>query len=172
MTALVVFESMYGNTRTIAEAVAEGLSGHTRTALLEVSQAPARIAGDVQLLVVGGPTHAFGMSRASTREQAAQDAPGPLVSSGPGIREWLASLDSGNADLSAATFDTRVDRPRFPGSAARAARRRLRAMGLSVTEPPQSFYVHGSVGPLLDGERDRAQRWGEQLALTFCGARH
>ena len=63
MTALVVFESMFGNTKVIADAVAEGLARHLPVRQVEVGAAPTVIGGEVELLVVGGPTHAFGLSR-------------------------------------------------------------------------------------------------------------
>ena len=70
--ALVIFESMFGNTRTIAEAVAVGLPSRFVTELTEVSVAPTTIPEDVSLVVVGGPTHAFGLTRPRTREDAVQ----------------------------------------------------------------------------------------------------
>lgn len=167
MRALVVYESMYGNTRRIAEAVAEGLAGRMRADVIEVGSAPAAVGEDVALLVVGGPTHAFAMSRATTRQSAAQDAPDGLVSRGDGIREWLSGLRTGSARLAAAAFDTRVAKPRLPGSAARGAARRLRRLGVRSAAPAHSFYVIGTRGPLVDGELDRAREWGETLAASF-----
>jgi flavodoxin len=67
MRALVVYESMFGNTQAIANAIVQGLSGRMRVEALEVGVAPATIDDDVALLVVGGPTHAFGLSRPQTR---------------------------------------------------------------------------------------------------------
>jgi flavodoxin len=60
MTTLLVFESMFGNTQQIADSVAEGLSEHLPVEQLEVGAAPTVIGNDVELLVIGGPTHAFG----------------------------------------------------------------------------------------------------------------
>ena len=151
--ALVVFESMFGNTQTIAEAVLKGLSSHIPTVILEVGSAPAVLADDVELLVVGGPTHAFGMSRPRTREDATRQAGGHVVSGQRGLREWLASLERGTGDVAAAAFDTRIDKPRMPGSAARRAEKRLRNLGFHVAAPPESFYVTGTAGPLVDGKR-------------------
>ena len=68
--ALVIFESMFGNTRTITEAVADGLSSRFVTERTDVSVAPTTIPEDVSLVVVGGPTHAFGLTRPRTREDA------------------------------------------------------------------------------------------------------
>ena len=72
--ALVVYESMFGNTEAIAHAIAEGLSLQLAVELVEVSAAPTTLR-DVDLLVAGGPTHAFGLSRRSTRESAREQAP-------------------------------------------------------------------------------------------------
>lgn len=166
MRALVVFESMFGNTRSIAAAVAEGLGSLLDVDLVEVGAAPTHLGEDVDLLVVGGPTHAFGMSRPSTREDAAGQATQPLVSRGIGLREWLADLEVGTG-VAAATFDTRIDRPRVPGSAARAVAKRLRSRGLRMIAHPECFFVGHTAGPLLEGEEARARRWAEGLAADL-----
>ena len=153
---------MFGNTQSVAKAVAEGLSSRMDTEIVEVGSAPLVVGDDVALLVVGGPTHAFGMSRPGTREQAADQAKAALVSQGIGLREWLDALEAG-PPLAMAAFDTRIDKPRVPGSAGRAAGKRLRRLGLRMLAPTESFYVTGTEGPLLDGELDRARRWGDHL---------
>ena len=168
--ALVVFESMFGNTQTIAEAVAEGLSSRIPTDLLEVGAASDVLADDVELLVVGGPTHAFGMSRPRTREDATRQAGGHVVSARTGLREWLASLERRAGNVAAAAFDTRIDKPRVPGSAARGAEKRLRKLGFRITAPSESFYVTGVAGPLVDGETERAHIWGQELGEDCAGS--
>ncbi len=165
---LVVYESMFGNTQTVARAVADGLSTHATVDLVEVGSAPAALPTGLDALVVGGPTHAFGLSRASTREDAARRAHAPLVSGGVGIREWLDGLRTGGID--AATFDTRVRWPRVPGGAAHAAEKRLRQMGFRIVASAETFWVRGTPGPLYDGEVDRARRWGERLGQTLASA--
>ena len=162
MHALVVYESMFGNTQAIADAIAAGLSSGIRVEAVEVGVAPVTTDDDVALVVVGGPTHAFGMSRPQTRQDAARQATAGLVSGGIGLREWLAALQ-GPAGVAAATFDTRISKPRLPGSAARAAEKRLRRLGLRIVAPAASFYVEGTSGPLQAGEQERARRWGEAL---------
>jgi hypothetical protein len=164
--ALVVFESMFGNTRIVAEAVAAGLASGAKVELVEVGEAPTALDPGLDLLVVGAPTHAFGLSRPETRAEAADEATEPLVSQGPGLREWLEQLDYDGAKPRVAAFATRVRH--VPGSAARAAIRTLRRRGLAVTDAPASFWVNGKHGPLVGGEQERAERWGEQLA---CSAR-
>jgi hypothetical protein len=107
--AVVVYESMFGNTRNIADAVAEGLSSRFATDIIEVGLAPTRIAEEVSLVVVGGPTHAFGLSRARTRQDAAAQADGPLISPARGLREWLETAELPRTGVGAAAFDTRID---------------------------------------------------------------
>ncbi len=166
MHTLVVYESMFGNTRQIAAAVAEGLARHGRVDLVEVDSAPATLDSDVDLIVVGGPTHAHGMSRRASREGAAKQDPPPVAPSRSGMREWIASVGGVSRTL-AATFDTRFDKPRWlTGSAAVGAARHLRRRGCVTVVAPESFYVDASAGPVHTGERDRARAWGEQLATA------
>jgi hypothetical protein len=167
MRALVVHESVFGNTRDIARAVADGISIHLPVTVCDVTRAPRTVPADVNLLVVGGPTHVFGMTRPATRRDAATQAgltddPGRI-----GIREWLAHLDPPERLVSAAAFDTRVRHPRLPGSAAHRALARLRRLGFLLLDEPTSFWVAGTPGPLLDGEVQRAYRWGEQVGARM-----
>ncbi|CAN7303949.1 flavodoxin family protein [Knoellia sp. LjRoot47] len=161
--AWVVYESMFGNTREVAHAVAEGLRERAQVEVHEVSTATP-LPPDLDLLVVGGPTHAFGLSRASTRHDAETKAERPVESSSMGVREWLAGLDDGGVHTAYATFDTRVNHPHLPGSAAKKAARRLRRLGGSACADPESFWVEGTEGPLVDGELERARDWGRELA--------
>jgi hypothetical protein len=164
MHTLIVFESMFGNTELIARAIAEGMSARIPVEVVEVGVAPAEIGPEVALLVVGGPTHAFGMSRPQTREDATKQALGHVVSQGQGIREWLSGLTR-LAPVPAAAFDTRVSKGWVPGSAARAAKKRLHAMGFTDSAATRSFYVQGVPGPLAEGQTASARQWGEELAL-------
>ncbi|MFL5913527.1 MAG: flavodoxin family protein [Gaiellaceae bacterium] len=166
MRALVVYESIFGNTRLVAEAVAAGLSSALDVDVVEVAAAPASFDG-VELVVVGGPTHAFGMSRQRTREDGRRqgaESGHEVTSTGIGLREWLEAVRG--TGTAAAAFDTRVAKPRLPGSAARGADKRLRSRGFRPVARPESFWVSGTFGPLRDGEVERAHRWGEQLAAA------
>jgi hypothetical protein len=168
MKALVVFESIFGNTQHIAEAIAEGLRGEVE--VVEVGKARAEIAG-VDLLVVGGPTHAWGMSRAMTRsgarDQAAKAGTKP-VSEGEGVRDWLARLGEPRGTVAAAAFDTAIQKTGwFPsGSAAKGEAGFLRGKGYRLIAEPEQFLVKGIDGPLLDGELERAKAWGVHLAAS------
>lgn len=122
MQALIVYESMFGDTHMIAEAVADGLSQHMHVRTQDVGTLPEvtlpELTG-VDLLVVGAPTHAFGLSRPSTRQSAVQQG-ATHASADVGLREWLARSTFPRG-MAVATFDTRINRPRVPGSAARKA---------------------------------------------------
>lgn len=163
MGALVVFESMYGNTWQIAEAVAEGLSDRLPAKVVEVASAPGEVTGEVQLLVVGAPTHALGLSRETTRADAAERSGRAVISAGTGVREWLGSVTI-PVGLAVASFDTHTDKRWVPGSAAAVARRTLRRLGGKPIVPAESFYVGGMEGPLVPGEVERARAWGARLA--------
>ena len=175
MRALVVYESMFGNTREIAAAIADGLRATLTVDLVEVGAAPATIPDDVALLVVGGPTHAHGMTKPESRADSARRAGDRLVSRGGGIREWLATLDGGSSRVAAAAFDTRIKGPGILwGSAAKGADKLLRGRKLRVIAGPESFLVEGPTGPsfdrLVEGEVERARRWGERLATGLVGS--
>ncbi len=163
MRALIVYESMFGNTRNVAEAIAEGLADHATTDIVEVGTAPAQPPADVDLLVVGGPTHVMGLTRPKTRADAADKTNEPLVSRGDGVREWLAALPRAGQDRTAAAFDTRIDARWMPGSAAHGIAKRLRRRGYRVVSPVQSYYVDDTTGPLKGGELERARSWGRWL---------
>ena len=69
--------------------------------------------------------------------------------------------------------DARIQGPGLLwGSAAKGADKPLRSHGFRMIVPPESFLVSGPTGPvhdaLLDGEVERARRWGEQLATTLA----
>ncbi|HEX9763504.1 MAG TPA: hypothetical protein VGA97_10435 [Acidimicrobiia bacterium] len=161
----MVYESLFGNTARIAQAVADGMKKHLDVELHSVAEGlrPER----ADLLVMGGPTHAFSMSRATTREDAVNQ--GAKADPTIGLREWLDDLPEGN-DTPFAAFDTRVDMVRrLPGSAAKAAAKVARKRGYRPITRPESFYVLDVSGPLLDGEVRRAQVWGTQLAESLAG---
>jgi flavodoxin-like protein len=171
MRAVVVYESMYGNTHLVADAVAAGLRTAYEVATVPVEQATARLVEPADLLVVGGPTHGHGMSRPTTREAAVADArkpDSPLTldpdAEGPGLREWFARLPALHAR--AAAFDTRVDLPAIlTGRASKGIARRLRQHGLDLRAEPESFLVTKK-NTLVPGEVNRALEWGCRLAAT------
>jgi hypothetical protein len=167
MLAVVIFESMFGNTQTIAGAVAEGLAQFMTVDVVEVGRARTVVTDDVDLLVLGAPTHAFGLSRQQTRDDAAGREGARPTAPWMGIREWLADADRRSASSRAAAFDTRI-RGHVPGSAARAAARRLHRLGFRLIAAPESFYVTDVAGPLVPGETERAREWGARLGAAIA----
>jgi flavodoxin-like protein len=167
--ALVIYESMYGNTHLVAEAIAEGLRASADVVVASVHEADATLVAGADLLVVGGPTHVHGMSRASTREAAVTAAAKPESgltldpeSEGLGVREWLASLEE--LDLRAAAFDTRLDAPAMlTGRASKGIGRALREHGCTLVAEPESFLVTKAT-ELEPGEDAHARSWGAALA--------
>src|SRR5690242_18801849 len=87
MKALVVYESMFGNTEAVAQAIAEGLRTGLEATVADVSGMPP--VDDADLVVIGGPTHAFGMSRPKTRQDAQRSGQVRAGAMPAGIREWL-----------------------------------------------------------------------------------
>ncbi len=160
MKSLIVFESQFGNTAQIAEAVAVGLREHGPVQLVGVDDAPASWAPDVDLLVLGAPTHALSMSWPSSRVSAASDGAEGTTS---GLREWLDKLPSPVPVPRIAVFSTKQGHTMFTGSAAKAAAKSLRNHGTQTAEAAY-FVVKGKSGPLEEGERERATAWARSLA--------
>lgn len=175
MRAVVVYESMYGNTRLVAEAIGEGLRPAHEVVVVPVGEAGPEVMADAQILVVGGPTHAHGMSRARTRQAAAEVAgKGEKAvvledgATGPGVRDWLASLEYPN--VYAASFDTRVHMAAaLTGRASKGIDRELSRHGMHRIAEPESFFVTKE-DTLEAGEAARARRWGEQLAAQLTAS--
>ncbi|MEO7062011.1 MAG: hypothetical protein ABI083_20030 [Lapillicoccus sp.] len=164
MKVFVVYESMFGNTEAIARAVAHGLGAHIDVELHDVAE--AALPDGAELIVAGGPTHAFSLSRPNTRAEA--------ISQGAthgtkeiGLREWLTQLPRALHSELFAAFDTRVEKVRrLPGSATTKSGRIARHLGYTPAGH-ESFYVSGTPGPLVPGELERATDWGAQLATQL-----
>jgi flavodoxin len=145
MKTVVIYDSVHGNTRRVAEAIARAAG----TRPVRVGAADIRTLKGSELLVIGSPTLG---GRATTAIQA-------FVG---GIPAETA------ARLAVATFDTRL-RPRIFGIFGYAAGRMMKSLRLSgctVRAAPEGFFVKGRAGPLADGEAERAAAWGRQLVAA------
>lgn len=169
MRAIVVYESMFGNTHEVAGRIGDGLAGRYQVSVVPVSEATPELVRGADLVVVGAPTHVHGLSSGKTRhaaaDQAAQhdDLELDEHADDPGIRDWLAGLDRAHA-VPAASFDTRTDGPALlTGRACRAIGRQLARHGFALIADPESFLVDHH-NHLVSGEADRAQAWGATLA--------
>jgi hypothetical protein len=166
MTAIVLYESMFGNTRQIAQAIGDGLSDFIDVRVEPVSAASDLPAAD--LVVIGAPTHAHTLPQAASRADAAKWAADPEQhlalepdASKPGVREWLESLPA--APAAWAAFGTRVDVPRiFAGDASAKIERRMRRLHSRPVVDAECFVVT-TKNELVDGELDRAREWGRSV---------
>lgn len=178
MRALVVYESMFGNTHAVAQHIAEGIEASGGVTVLAVHDATAEQIASADLVVVGGPTHVHGMSRKTSRssavEMAAKDEALELDPDayGEGLREWFDDLaDDVGAGRVAAAFDTRVHgSTMLTGQASKGITKRLRSHGFDLVVEGESFFVDKS-NHLEAGEIDRATAWGQQLAEAACSVR-
>lgn len=159
MHAIVVFDSLHGNTERVADVIGEALGALGEVRVVRTTDLPPDATADIW--VVGGPTHGHGMSK-------------PLVA-------FVDRLRGGSLrGVPVATFDTRYHYPRLmTGSAAHAAAGRIRRTGCRLVTEPASFFVKQAARPvpgepaldgaevLEDGELDRARAWGAQLAALL-----
>jgi hypothetical protein len=176
MNVVIVYESMFGNTRLIAERIARGIEHHrstppTHVLVRRVADVSAEEVAAADLLVVGSPTHAHSLPRRESRAQAAEWAADPKRhleleehALDAGIREWLDRLRP--ASTLCAAFDTRADIPKpLSGAASHRIARRLTRTGRRSVLVPESFRVTIGSHPEVE-ELDRAVVWGTSLAVA------
>ena len=167
LKALVVYESMFGSTEEVAAAVADGLRAEgVETELVDVLHAPTAKEATFDLLVLGAPTHAFSLSRPSTRQDAVRQGARPELAS-TGIREWIGAMGPREEarGRAAAAFDTRVTKVRsLPKAASTRACHLLARRGYHLVSRPTPFLVHDVKGPLVAGELEHAVAWARDVA--------
>lgn len=139
MKTLVIYDSNYGNTREVAETIAEELEAQA----VAVSNARVSELEDLDLVVVGSPINGW---RPTEK-----------------IGSFLASLKSDQLqNVKAAAFDTRI-RLFIHGDAATKISQALEQAGAEIVAEPQAFIVKGTEGPLLAGEIAKAADWAKQI---------
>lgn len=145
MKALVVYDSLYGNTKAIARAIGDALPAEVE--VLHVGMAKASGLGTYDLLVVGAPTHG---ARPSPETQKFLDQIQPFALKGVDV----------------AAFDTRMTNKLITlfGVAAPKIAKALKEKGGTLVGSPAGFFVTGGEGPLKEGEVERAAEWAKGLA--------
>jgi flavodoxin len=144
---LLLYDSIYGNTRQLARTISAELGEHSSVQVVPLSQADGLEIADADLLIVGGPTQRHNLT--------------------PTVRAWLAALPYGVLDgMPASVFDTRLHQPGIiTGSAAQVIARELKRRGATLVMPPESFFVTHREGPLMSGEFARAVDWAHEVAV-------
>ena len=143
MKMLVVYDSQFGNTGLIAEELASVLEEYGEVSITRVQDAEPLIFSGEDLLVMGCPTIAHGLSPEMKR----------LLENARGREEIVPRPR-------ALAFDTRINWPKWlSGSAADKIAGQLEEMGCLMLARPESFIVTGGEGPLAEGERQRAAAW-------------
>ena len=147
MKALVVYDSVYGNTEKIARAIGAAIAADVR--VLRAAEVSPSELGAIDLLVVGSPTHG-GKPTESVQEFLSRISPGALK------------------NVRVTSFDTRVKVviARLFGYAAGRIAGGLKGKGGRLVAPPQGFIVKGNEGPLAEGELERATNWAKGIAAA------
>ena len=159
MRAVVVYESIWGNTAAVARAIAEGMGPGVPA--LSTAEAVGEAIAEVDLIVAGAPVLGFKLPTQKMRDGIRADKKTPPADlSQPMLRTWLDALPAGHGR--GAAFDTQVRGP-F-GKAAPEIAKRLAEKGYQALAKPVGFTVTGTYGPLKDGELERARAWGAELA--------
>lgn len=159
MKTLVLFDSQYGNTQQIAQAIASQLGSPEDVTLLRPAEFDSSQLSGLSLLVVGSPTQRFMAT--------------------PALMAWLNGIPrDGLRGMQVAAFDTRLTVQQIQATpvlkwfvrkssyAAWWLAKRLKNKGGALLLPPEGFYVDGMEGPLLPGELERAAAWGRKILGT------
>ena len=146
MKVLIIYDSVFGNTEQIAQAIGNALGSHEHVEVLRVGNVkPEQLTG-LKLLIVGSPT------------QGGRPT--------PAIQDFLNKVsEAAIRGINVAAFDTRLS-TRLVGIFGYAAGRiadSLKRKGGTLIAPPEGFFVKGKGGPLKEGELERAADWAKQL---------
>ena len=141
MNALIIYDSLFGMTRKIAQVLAGNLSAFSPARLVLVREASLDELQEVRLLLIGSPTHEYRPTLAT--QTFLEQIP----------REMLRGVI-------AAAFDTRYRVSCWSsGSAAWSIAQSLQDAGAVLALPPESFFVSAIESPLEEGEIERAAQW-------------
>jgi hypothetical protein len=160
MKAIVVYESVWGNTAAVARAIAEGLGRDTEA--YPTDEVPPDQLASAGLIVAGSPVFGFSLPTEAIRQNILRsegDASSPPDLSHPSLRSWLDALPEGHGH--SAAFETRIWWS--PRGATGTIEKRLAKVGYPPIAKAQKYVVRDKYGPLRVGELDRARAWGQEL---------
>jgi flavodoxin len=157
MQTLVIYDSKFGNTEKVAEAIARGIGPVSEVRVSSTAEVTQTLEAAPQpdLVLVGGPTQNHGPSA--------------------GLRKFTSAVPAALRGIPAACFDTRYRGPALlMGSAASAAAKALTKHHAELVAPPESFFIarHGPMESqsLEPGEIERAEAWGRATATSVRSA--
>jgi len=146
MKALVVYDSVYGNTEKIARAIGEAITPSGEVKVLRASEMNTSGLASLDLLIVGSPVHGGRPT--------------------PAVQDFLSKMAQQSLkDIKVAAFDTRATSKFakiFGNAAGRIAGQLTKKDGVLIV-PPEGFFVTGTKGPLKEGELERAAAWAKGL---------
>lgn len=164
MNAIVVYESLWGNTANFARAIAEGIGPSARA--LSTADATRDVVAGADLIVAGAPLMQFMLPTDEARQNLAQRGqagqPFPPDLSKPSMRNWLKGLPRGKCAFAA--FETRIRLTL--GDVTKSIGKEMEGLGYHQIVKGEQFMLKGIFGPPKDGEMERAKAWGASLAKS------
>lgn len=153
MNTLVIYDSTFGNTAQLAQAMADKLGEYGIARIALANEAGLTEVEEVDLLLVGGLTQRHGLS--------------------PTMKTFLKGFPRRTLQGKyASSFDTRYHMSAWKsGSAAQGIASRLKRAGASLIVEPESFFVAEREGPLEEGELERAAGWAEEIYQKIVAGR-
>jgi menaquinone-dependent protoporphyrinogen IX oxidase len=153
MKGVVIYDTTYGNTKKIAEAITDALKGSGLKVDISHVKDTKELSGYYDFLILGSPT------RIGTMSWAVRGFIGKKIKS----EEW--------ANKAFAAFDTEMESVMKKGgrSAAEKISKKLRDKGLKQLQPELKFIVSGMKGPLKDGEIEKAKEYAKKLVSELKG---
>jgi len=144
MKALIVYDSVYGNTEIIARSIGGAISGDVK--VLSIGEVNPSELESIDLFIVGSPT------------QAGRPT--------PAMQDFLKSVpETTIKGINVASFDTRLTAKWVIifGYAAGRIAGNLKRKGGNLVARPEGFFVKGTKGPLKEGEVERAADWAKEI---------
>lgn len=145
--ALVVYDSVYGNTEKVAKALAKGLGDSgVQVDTLKADMVKFDELTKYDLLVVGGPVHAWNITKP--------------------IKEFLDHLKTvqGMRGKKGFAFDTKMNKSSLAGNAGGKIEDSLKSLGLTIVRSHSTAVVKGNEGPLEEGAEEAFTQIGAELA--------
>ena len=152
MNALVIYDTQYGNTKQIAQAIADVLGDKAQVRTIPAGEASIVDLNAADFMAVGGPTQGHGAT--------------------PAIKNLFENIaDNTLQGTPAIAFDTRLHWPGWlSGMASNQIAKELQRIGCQLLVPNESFFVSGGEGPLVEDELERAANW-TRIALFRMSVR-